>query len=219
MEEVYTHIVLVLDRSGSMEAIKSDAIGGYNEFIKSQQAVPGKATFSLAQFNHNYDLVQDFVDLKNAKVLDNKNYQPGGTTALLDAVGRTALAVGERLSALEQGARPGKVVFVILTDGMENASKDYTRDRIKEIIKEQQEIYKWQFVFLSSDIDSFHDAQKWGIPASNTLSMGATSESAKLAFASIGATLCSYRRGASANMGFSPADREKQEKEKKKAPR
>ena len=215
----YTHIVLVLDRSGSMQSIKTDAIGGYNAFIKSQQAVPGKATFSLAQFNQSYDLLQDFVDLRNARILDDQNYQPAGTTALLDAIGKTSHVVGEKLFSLNEEIRPDKVVFVILTDGMENASKDCTRDRIKEIIKEQQEVYNWQFVFLSSDLDSFHDAQKWGIPAGQTLSMAATPEAARAGYDSLAVTMCAYRSGNRKNMAFSQEDRDRQEKEKKRTPR
>jgi hypothetical protein len=153
-------IICVIDRSGSMEAIKSDAIGGFNTFLDAQKKLPGEAKMTVVLFNHGYKFIQKGTDIQDVPPFDQKTYVPEGTTALLDAVGRTIDDTGKRLADTPEGERPEKVIFAILTDGLENASKDYTREKIHEMIKHQRENYAWEFIFLAANQDAFAEAEK-----------------------------------------------------------
>ncbi len=152
MKSDLTDITLVVDRSGSMESIKSDAEGGINEFILQQASEPGEAMLTLMQFDTEYDLVHNGV-----KVSDVPAYTlvPRGMTALLDAVGRAINETGARLAAMPEQDRPGLVVFVIVTDGEENSSQEFTRADLRKLIEHQQSEYSWQFTFLAADQDAF----------------------------------------------------------------
>ncbi len=129
-----TEIVMVIDRSGSMATIKDDAIGGLNTFIEEQQKVKGEANLTTVLFDDEYILWHDGVDIKKVEPFTERTYVPRSMTALLDAIGKTANDVGERLRKTKEKDRPEKVLFVILTDGMENASKEFTKPQIVEII-------------------------------------------------------------------------------------
>ncbi len=162
MKSDLTDITLVVDRSGSMDAIKDDAQGGINEFIRGQAAESGKALLTLMQFDTEYDLVHNGVN-----VADVPPYQlvPRGMTALLDAVGRAINETGARLAGMPEQDRPGLVVFVIVTDGAENSSKEFTRADIRKMIEHQQSEYSWQFTFLAADQDAFAAGGSMGIKA------------------------------------------------------
>lgn len=156
MKKELTEIIVVMDQSGSMDSIKTDAIGGFNTFLSEQKKVPGKARFTLVLFDsQNYKEVYLSESIKKVKPLDESTYIPGASTPLLDAVGRAIDKVGAKLAELPESERPEKVVFVVLTDGHENASTDYTKDKVKSMIKHQSDVYKWQFVFLGVNIDAF----------------------------------------------------------------
>jgi len=192
MKDNLTEIVCVIDRSGSMQAVRSDAIGGFNSFIEEQKKVPGGATLTVVLFNHEYEFLHRCVALEGVK-LDGENYVPGGTTALLDAVGRTIDDVGNRLSNTSEADRPGKVIVTILTDGLENASKDYTRNRINEMIKHQREKYGWEFVFLAANQDAFAEGASMGIPRDTTMAFAATPEGTKGAWSDTSRTVSRLR--------------------------
>lgn len=200
----YTHIVLVLDRSGSMSSVKDDAVGGFNQFLEEQKSFPGKATMTLAQFDHEYDIVYDFVPIQHVASLTDKTFQPRGMTRLLDAVGMTIKGVGTNLADLPENKRPSKVVFAILTDGHENDSKEYTRAKVFEMIKHQEKKYNWQFAYLSSDLNAVLDAQAYGIPMHSTyhFTPGSGFEM-KRAFVNLSASLSSYRSGANDSFAVS----------------
>ena len=159
MKTDYTDITLVVDRSGSMESMKEDAQGGINTFISEQATKPGECLVTLVQFDGEYEPVWSGV-----RAADCPRYElvPRGNTALLDAVGRTIDATGARLAALPEEERPGLVIFVITTDGMENASRTYTRERVREMIAHQQNVYKWQFTFLAASADAFDEGNQLG---------------------------------------------------------
>jgi len=178
----YSEIVVIVDRSGSMQAIREDAIGGFNTFLEEQKKVPGSANLTLVLFNHEYQLVHSAVPLDNVKALDSATYVPGGTTALLDAVGRTIDDIGKRLSETVDADRPNKVIVAILTDGLENASKDYTRERIFEMISHQRDKYKWEFFFLAANQDAIQSGTSIGVVAANTMSFAATPNGTKMAY-------------------------------------
>jgi len=153
-----------------MWEVKSDAIGGFNEFLRKQKELPGTADVTLTLFNHEYDIIQEGVPLQKIKDLDSNTYVPDGMTALLDAVGRTIDAVGNRLSKTEEDKKPEKVIVCILTDGNENQSKEYKKDQIKSKIEHQKKKYQWEFIFLGADIDAFAEAGGIGVPKLNTMS-------------------------------------------------
>lgn len=171
-----TEIAFVLDRSGSMNPIAGDAIGGFNTFLASQQALPGEARLTLVLFDHEYLVVHDNVAIRQVPSLDAKTFVPRGMTALLDAVGRTIDDVGVRLAATPEDQRPAKVIVAILTDGQENASRDYTFSRVAGMIKHQQEKYSWEFLFLAANQDAIAAAGALSIGAKDAIAFQATAQ-------------------------------------------
>ncbi len=169
MQTDLTEIAFVLDRSGSMNAIASDAIGGFNSFLVDQQAQPGQARLTLVLFDHEYLVLQQNVDIQAAPPLDRRSYVPRGSTALLDAVGRTIDDVGARLAATPEAERPAKVIVAILTDGLENASRDYTYAKVSALIRRQQEKYSWDFLFLAANQDAIAAAGALSIHAKDAM--------------------------------------------------
>lgn len=161
-----THIEFVLDRSGSMHSIKDDIQGGFDAFIADQRSHPGQCTVSLAQFDNVYETVFTALDVADVRPLD---LQPRGSTAMLDAIGRSVIALGERLAALPDAERPGTVVVAIMTDGMENASCEFTHDAIKELITRQEQAYNWQFLYMGADQDAIEVGARIGVSADRSL--------------------------------------------------
>ncbi|MBE0644974.1 MAG: hypothetical protein IH600_12900, partial [Bacteroidetes bacterium] len=167
-----THIVCIVDRSGSMQPIAGDAIGGYNSFLESQRKLPGAAVVTLVLFDHEYERLCTALPIAQAPRLDHRSYVPRGTTALLDAIGRTIEDVQKEMTRKE--AVDEKVIVAILTDGMENASTDYTFERIAERIAEMQQEHGWEFVYLGANQDAISVASKMSIPAASSASFDAT---------------------------------------------
>ncbi|MFN7771655.1 MAG: VWA domain-containing protein [Planctomycetota bacterium] len=155
-----TDITLVVDRSGSMAAIREDAEGGVNTLIAEQAKQPGECLITLVQFDQKYEFVQRGI---SARQCPPYKLRPRGMTALLDAVGRAINETGARLAALPESDRPGLVVFVISTDGQENASREFTREQVKQMIAHQQTVYNWQFTFLAANAEAFAEAGGMGI--------------------------------------------------------
>jgi uncharacterized protein YegL len=156
---------MVIDRSGSMSSCWTDVVGGYESIVKENKAVPGKCTFTVAAFDTEYDLVEDFTDIQ--KVDEKLKVNPRGGTALLDAIGKTIVSVGEKLAKMNEKDRPGKVIMLVQTDGQENASREFKKDSIKKLIEEHTNVWKWQFQFLGADLTSVNEAKKWGFNAAN----------------------------------------------------
>lgn len=147
-----TDITIVLDRSGSMNSVREDVIGGINSFLKDQDDDHGPVTVTLTQFDTHYQIDYSGVPIKDVPMLDTSTYVPRGGTALYDAIGRTINGVGERLAKLPESERPSKVIFVVYTDGADNASREFKKSQIYDMIKHQQEKYNWQMLFLGADI-------------------------------------------------------------------
>jgi len=141
-----TEIVFILDRSGSMAGLESDTIVGFNSFIEKQKRL-GETVVTTVLFDDRYQVLWNGV-LANQVTLTDKEYYVRGMTALLDAVGKTIIEVGQRLSNTAESERPNKVIVVITTDGMENASREFTYGKVKELITHQQEKYQWEFIFM-----------------------------------------------------------------------
>ncbi len=176
-----TDITMVIDRSGSMASIQSDAEGGINTFIESQKSEPGEALLTLVQFDTEYEFVHKGVSIAT---VPSFTLVPRGATALLDAVGRAINETGARLAAMDETQRPGLVVFVIVTDGQENSSKEYTREKIREMIQQQQSGYKWQFTFLAANQDAFAEGASLGIDQAGVANYAAANVGAAYAVAS-----------------------------------
>jgi hypothetical protein len=157
-----TDITLVVDRSGSMESIRSDAQGGVNALIADQAKLAGEAVLTLVQFDTAYEFVHRAVPVRQVPPYA---LVPRGNTALLDAVGRAIVETGERLAAIPEVDRPGLVVFVVMTDGHENASREFTAAAVRELIERQRAVYAWQFTFLGANQDAFASAGALGIAA------------------------------------------------------
>ena len=155
-----TDITMVIDRSGSMQSIQTDAEGGINSFIEQQKQEPGEANVTLVQFDTDYEFLHCGVPVKQIPAF---TLVPRGSTALLDAVGRAINETGARLAALAESQRPALVVFVIVTDGAENSSREFTRDQIRTMVEHQQSAYKWQFTFLAANQDAFAAGGAMGI--------------------------------------------------------
>lgn len=160
MNNEYTDIVMVVDRSGSMDSIREDAQGGINALIKEQSTKSGKCTLTLVQFDSTIDTVYNGVPIQDVK---GYTLEPRGSTALLDAVGSAIDSTGKRLSAMNENDRPGLVLFVIVSDGLENASTKYRKDKIREMVEHQQNVYKWQFTYLGTNQDAFKEAKSIGL--------------------------------------------------------
>jgi hypothetical protein len=170
MRNDLTDVTLVVDRSGSMEAIREDAEGGVNTFIAEQAKQPGECLISLVQFDTEYEFIHQGV---SAGQCPRYKLVPRGSTALLDAVGRAINETGARLAAMPEAERPGLVVFVITTDGEENSSKEFTREQVNKMIAHQQQTYNWQFTFLAANAEAFAEAGGMGIEAAHAAKFGA----------------------------------------------
>lgn len=173
MDKNLTEIIFLLDRSGSMGGLEADTIGGFNGFIQKQGQLEGETKVTAVLFDDKYEILWNGIDAREVKLTD-KDYFVRGSTALLDAVGKTILEVGYRLANTKEDKRPNKVIFVITTDGMENASREFTYAKVKELIKHQQEKYSWEFIFLGANIDVEKEADSIGIAMSNAYSFEAS---------------------------------------------
>ncbi len=167
MKNNYAEIAFVLDRSGSMESCRDAAIEGFNRFLKEQQQVEGLAKLTLVLFDDEYLVPANALPVAEVVPLDHETYIPRGSTALLDAVGRTIDELGTRLAALPEPDRPAQVIVAILTDGEENSSQNYTWHQLAAAIKRQTEQYRWTFLFLGANQDAIATAAQMNIAAGN----------------------------------------------------
>ena len=180
-----TEIVFLIDRSGSMGGLETDTIGGFNAFIENQKQIEGDTAVTTVLFDDKYELLYNGIEAEKVK-LSNKEYFVRGSTALLDAIGKTIIDVGYRLSVMEESQRPAKVIFVITTDGMENASKEFTYKKVKELIKHQQEKYQWEFIFLGANIDASKEAGNIGISTDNAFNYEASKVGVEKMYCQVG---------------------------------
>lgn len=190
MDNNYTHITFVVDRSGSMGTLAQDMSGGLNSLLEKQKLVDGKCTVSLYQFDSEYEVVYEMVDIKEVK---EYSLHPRGSTALLDSVGKAINTTGSKISYMKESDRPGKVIFVTITDGYENSSKEFTKQRIKEMVEHQKNVYSWQFVDLGVGIDTYSDSHDYGTSVGSKLNVSRSSKGAADMFESLGNKFASYR--------------------------
>jgi hypothetical protein len=218
MKNNYTHIAVILDRTGSMETIRDDTIGGFNAFLNAQKAEPGLASLTLVQFDSQdpYEIVYQFKPLAEVPELTRETFVPRASTPLLDAIGRGINDLDKSLADRIEDERPSRVVMVLITDGQENASREFRKDQIEKMIKEKQEKSAWQFVFLSADLDAIRDALESGVRAASTLAHDKDSHGVGAAWAALSRSISDYRSGHQEDVSFTDEDRAKQKIEKKK---
>ncbi|HEX7071545.1 MAG TPA: vWA domain-containing protein [Rhodothermales bacterium] len=194
MRRNHSHISFILDRSGSMESLRREAIGGFNAFVDSQRLEPGTADLSLILFDHEYLPTLENVDMKRVPHLTDETYVPRGTTALHDAIGRTIDDLGVQLAGLPESKRPEKVIVAILTDGLENASSRYTPRKVAQMIAHQREKYSWEFVFLGANQDAILTAQQLSIDPAAAYSFAPTAQGVAEAYGSLNREISMRRR-------------------------
>ena len=185
MKKDLTELVFILDRSGSMAGLESDTIGGYNAMLKKQKAEAGEAIVTTVLFDDDYQLLHDRIDIRGIKPITEKDYYVRGSTALLDALGRTISKIGNAQRHTSDELRAERVLFVITTDGMENASREYSYAKIRHMVERQQQKYGWEFIFLGANIDAFDTAGRMGIRADRTANYHADSVGTELNFAAV----------------------------------
>ena len=193
MKKNLTEIVFILDRSGSMAGLEKDTIGGFNAMIEKQKQEAGEALISTVLFNHDSEIIHDRVPLNRVPMLTDKEYHVRGCTALLDSVGSTIYHIGNVHKYAREEDRPEKTMFVITTDGMENASHRYTYDQVKVMIQRQKERYGWEFLFLGANIDAAREAARFGIAPERAANFHCDSEGTTLNYEVISETVCNFR--------------------------
>ena len=197
MKESYTHITLVVDRSGSMESIKADAQGGINTFVRDQKEVKGEATFYLADFDTEH---QDVFGPADIQGFSHYALKPRGGTALYDAIGKAIVTTGEFLDKMDEADKPGRVVLCIVTDGGENSSREFTGDQVRALVTEHQDKYNWQVVFIGANINAYATGTSLGFRGQHTTQYHATPQSATAMFSNVNSTVKAYRGAAAGSM-------------------
>ena len=193
MKKNLTEIVFILDRSGSMAGLEDDTIGGFNAMIEKQKQEPGEALVSTVLFDNESEVIHDRVNIQEIEPMTRKEYYVRGCTALLDAVGSAIHHIGNVHKYAREEDRPEKMLFVITTDGMENASRKYTYDRLKTMIERQKEKYGWEFLFLGANIDAAREAARFGISADRTANYHADSEGTAVIYEAVSEAVCNVR--------------------------
>ena len=193
MKKNLTELVFILDRSGSMAGLEGDTIGGFNAMIEKQRGEPGEAVISTVLFDNETEVIHDRIPLDRVPRLTEKEYYVRGCTALLDAVGGAIHHIGNVHKYAREEDRPEKTLFVITTDGMENASRRYTYDKVKAMIERQREKYGWEFLFLGANIDAAREAARFGIRADCAADYHADSIGTEAVYESVCEAVCQVR--------------------------
>ena len=196
MKKNLTELVFILDRSGSMAGLEGDTIGGFNAMLQKQRGEPGEAVISTVLFDNETEVIHDRIPLDRVPRLTEKEYYVRGCTALLDAVGGAIHHIGNVHKYAREEDRPEKTLFVITTDGMENASRRYTYDKVKSMIERQRETYGWEFLFLGANIDAAQEAARFGIRADCAADYHADSIGTEAVYESVCEAVCQVRRSA-----------------------
>jgi uncharacterized protein YegL len=201
MKKGLTEVVFVLDRSGSMGGLESDTIGGFNSMIDKQKTEPGEALISTVLFDDKTEILHDRMPLSKIGKMTDKEYFVRGCTALLDAVGGAISHVKKARKAMPKDERPEKTLFIITTDGMENSSRHYTYNRVKELVEKQQKKHNWEFVFMGANIDAIATAGRFGIRKERAVNYEHDSAGTRLNWKAMGSMVSCARAARSADLG------------------
>jgi len=193
MKKGLTELVFILDRSGSMSGLESDTIGGYNAMLEKQKKEPGEAVITTVLFDDKYELLHDRINLQGIEPITDKEYFVRGSTALLDAVGKTINKIGNVQKHTANDEQAEHVMFVITTDGMENASREFSYEKVRQMIERQKSKYGWEFIFLGANIDAISAAERFGISKDRATNYNADSEGTLLNYEVISETVSCMR--------------------------
>lgn len=200
MNKDLTEIGIVLDKSGSMGGLRSDTIGGFNTFIEDQKKEPGEANVSLINFNDELEKVYKCEDIKLVADLTEKNYVPGGMTALYDGIGTMIDTLKGDIDKRNDIDKPGKVIVVIVTDGYENASKEYDAEKIKKQIKDLEDNHNWAFLYLGANQDAFKTGGSLGMSAGRSAGWQASASGSQKMYKTVSHTMSHYRQTGVTNL-------------------
>jgi len=212
MKKGLAELVFILDRSGSMSGLESDTIGGYNSMLEKQKKEQGEAVITTVLFDDKYELLHDRINLKGIEPITDKEYFVRGSTALLDAVGKTINKIGNVQKHTAYDQRAEHVMFVITTDGMENASREFSYEKVRQMIERQKSKYGWEFIFLGANIDAVAAAERFGISKDRASNYNADSEGTLLNYEVISETVSCMR----SNRAISEAWKDRIEEDFKK---
>jgi len=207
MKKQLSYIIFLVDRSGSMISIKKDMVGGFNAFIAEQKKIKGDCKVFFYQFDTNYDTVYEGIDLNYVKDLDDNTYQPRGGTALYPSFGKTIKDIGKKLAAMSEGERPERILFITITDGEHNSSlskvngetvdhetfHQFTSKEIKNMVEHQTKIYKWNFIYIGANQDTWAVGNSMGYSKGTTLNYVANSVGVSDMFDKLNKGVTSYR--------------------------
>ncbi len=196
MKKNLTEMVFILDRSGSMAGLEADTIGGFNSMIERQKKEKGEALVSTVLLSNESTVIHDRVDLRKIEPMTDRQYFVGGCTALIDAIGGAIRHIGNVHKYAREEDRPEHTIFVITTDGMENASHRYTSDQVKAMVRRQKERYGWEFLFLGANIDAVETASHFGIGRDRAVNFHNDARGQALNYAGIGAAIGILRENA-----------------------
>jgi len=202
MKRKLTELVFILDKSGSMAGLEADTIGGYNSMLVKQQKAEGEAFVTTVLFNHLCELLHDRINVRGISPITEEDYEVGGTTALLDAIGFTIQKMINVQKRTSEEERAEKVLFVITTDGAENASREYTTDKIKKMVQHQKEKYGWEFMFLGANIDAISTAAQFGIDEDFAVEYPADHKGTQLNYEAVNEVVMNLRIGKKIDRGW-----------------
>ena len=194
MKKNLTELVFILDKSGSMRGLEKDTIGGYNSMLEQQRKVDGECVITTVLFDNCYELLHDRIDIRAVSPISEREYFVGGSTALLDAIGKAIHKIGTAQKNTAEDYRAEKVMFVIITDGEENASRQYSSAQVKKMIQRQKERYGWEFIFLGANMDAVETAGRFGIDADRAVDYVPDSEGTELNFRMMSETAAAFRK-------------------------
>ena len=193
MKKNLPELVFILDKSGSMAGLERDTIGGFNAMLDKQKAQAGECRITTVLFDHRYELLHDRTDIRAVRPITAREYRVGGSTALLDALGKTIHKIATAQKNTSEPFRAKRVMFVIITDGDENASREYAAKEVKEAIRRQKSRYGWEFIFLGANIDAVETAGRFGIDAGRAANYVPDSQGTALNFRAMSETVSAFR--------------------------
>ena len=198
-----TELVFILDRSGSMAGLEDDTIGGFNAMIEKQREVEGECLVSTVLFDHESVVLHDRVPLQKIEKLTRRDYVVRGSTALIDAIGGAVHHIGNVHKYARREDVPGKTLFVITTDGLENSSRRYSSDEVKKMVERQKEKYGWEFIFLGANIDAVETAKHFGIGSDRAVNYNADRKGTGVVYETLAETVTAFRCEAAMPRGWS----------------
>lgn len=197
-----TELVFILDRSGSMSGLESDTIGGFNSLIEKQKKEDGRCFVTTVLFDHEIITLHDRVNLQSIKPMTDKEYEVRGCTALIDAIGSTINHIAKIHKYARREDVPENTMFVIITDGMENASKEYSSDKVKKMIEKEKEKYGWEFLFIGANIDAVETASHFGINEDRAVNYHADAQGTSVVYEAVCESVCNMRKHAPIGAGW-----------------